>query len=271
MNLARQAIGTAVSAWPPTPAATFPFEASASHTDLVSHCRSALLEEGFCRLPGFLSFANIQEFQAESLPLIGRGHRSDQLRNIYSTADDNSQSPDHPVRQFFKHSNRLVSGSLLPADGIVRRLYESDQFRLFLEKCRALGPLYRSEDSCAGSPLNVMDADACLPWHYDLVGFSASILIQSSTEGGQLEYVPTPPMSDARHVTVVQSILRGEHGGTTNVQAAEGDLCMFLGRRVLHRVTPVRGPKARVSVLFGFEPREHQRLDAEQRRTMFGQ
>jgi hypothetical protein len=93
-----------------------------------------------------------------------------------------------------------------------------------------------------------------LHWHYDQTDFVVSIAIQSSDAGGDFECVPLVRRDGDERYDLVREVLRGNGGSAVEtIPMTPGTLMVFEGRRSLHRVSPIRGPRARWVALLAYD------------------
>jgi len=150
-----------------------------------------------------------------------------------------------------------VAYDLLPLGSGLRALYEWDGLPRLLEVLLA-GTLPGSEQTGRRRVHRLADPlGACsvlvyresfeIGWHFDEALFSVSLCLQAPEAGGRFEYLPHSRGDEVR----VRRSLTGS-GEARTLEADPGDLVIFLGSQMLHRVTPVSGARDRLVACFCF-------------------
>lgn len=226
--------------------------ASPEAAALCAQVRTALDTAGVSILPGFLTDAAVARVLSESDDLAALGHPSDVEGTPYLELPADGWSAGHP--RVTRGHTRLtaVAYDQFPTGAVLRTLYESDELLAFLGA--ALGyPVFRYDDPLGGLNLAAMYAGDELFWHFDQTDFVVSLAVQSSTGGGEFEYVPMVRTADDERYDDVAAVLEGTHTGVVTVPMTPGTLMLFEGRHSIHRVTPIRGDVARYVGLFGYD------------------
>jgi hypothetical protein len=109
------------------------------------------------------------------------------------------------------------------------------------------------------------------PWHFDTNEFVASILTQSPEGGGVFEYCPNIRTTREENFPAVRGVLEGRRDDLVRrLTIRPGDLQLFRGRFSLHRVTTVRGSRARHSAIFSYCERPGVVGSVARTRQLFG-
>lgn len=115
--------------------------------------------------------------------------------------------------------------------------------------------------------VNIMPPGGSYRWHYDRNPYTA-LLYLDTIAGGELEVYPNHRLRISstrgrvqRGIDCVAStpVVRHALGRRTVVAPRAGRLVVMRGDRCLHSVAPVRGPGARVCVVFAFDCRRGRR------------
>jgi hypothetical protein len=93
-----------------------------------------------------------------------------------------------------------------------------------------------------------MRPEGILPWHFDSCEFTLSIMIQKPDEGGIFEYCPFIREPGNENFDEVKKVLEGDRTKVRQLKLEPGDLQIFKGRFTMHRVTKVKGNKAKISL-----------------------
>ena len=169
----------------------------------------------------------------------------------------------HPLRRQWQTHVRAVAGVLIPGSSLLRQIYESPTVARFFARIIGVRRLYQYDDEF--QKLNVhyqLDGDE-RGWHYDGSDFVATLMLQQGSEGGEFEFAPfirgastggqEEEPYDERFERV-QELFDGTYTGevlTSRVEA--GTVNLFNGRRTLHRVRGVRGPRKRSIAILSYD------------------
>ena len=96
----------------------------------------------------------------------------------------------HPLRRQFQTDIHAVAADQVPADSLLRLLYDSRRVAAFFARVVGKGELFHYADPFQS--LNVMhqfDAGQ-RSWHYDGSDFVTTVLLQKADEGGDFEFAP---------------------------------------------------------------------------------
>lgn len=237
----------------------------------VAAARRDLSESGCCVLRDFVPASGRDALRAECASLAGKAHYGRQLVNVYNTAPDPALPDGHPARHSMLRGNAFVARDDIPADFIIRRLYDSAHFRRFLAGCFAVPSLYPLADPLAGLTVNIVRPGMEHPWHFDTNEFAVSMVTQEPAGGGVFQYCPNIRSARAENFADVAAVLRGEGERVVrSLTLRPGDLQLFHGRYSLHRVSPVRGATARHSAIFAYSRKPGIMGTAERSRQLFG-
>jgi hypothetical protein len=174
-------------------------------------------------------------------------------RNAYFTQDDPSLPEDDPRRTFFPIVMGQVAGDLIPPTSRLRRLYEHPAMVEFTRRALGLAALYPRADRFQDLNLIVLPDGGVQPWHYDQNHFSVTLLLQAASQGGDFEFVPELRSARGEDLGAVRRLFRGEHEGVMRPERDAGTLTLFRGENAMHRVSPVRGEKARVTAILSYD------------------
>jgi hypothetical protein len=98
-----------------------------------------------------------------------------------------------------------------------------------------------------------MEAGDQLWWHFDQTDFVVSLALQSSTAGGDFEYVPRIRREDDERYDAVAVLLAGAEDEVVRLPMEPGTLVLFQGRYSIHRVTPIEGDVPRLVALLAYD------------------
>lgn len=243
---------------------------STALTATVMRCRAELEERGCSVLHGFFA-PGIDALRPEAAKLAPEAYTQERFGNPYSSADDPTLPEDHPVRTFLKRTQGFVAGDLIPESTALKRVYRDASFRGFIAACLAFDEIHEYADPLGCLVVNVIRNQATHPWHFDTNEFIVSTLLQVPEAGGLFEYCPnirSPKEENFQRVSrVIRDVDRSE---VHALNLRPGDMQLFKGRFSLHRVTPVEGPRPRLSAIFAYATRPDMFATAERTQHLFG-
>jgi hypothetical protein len=207
---------------------------------------------GMVVLPGFLRDEVLPPFAAECDALASEGHFSEVQGTPYIDLPDLAQPEGHPRRTLGRTALSAVAYDRFPATSRLRALYEWDPLLEFVRVLLGRERLFRYADPLGALNLAVMRDGDELAWHFDQTDFVVSVAIQSSESGGDFECVPMVRSASDERYDAVAAVLRGDEKPLT-VPMTPGTLMLFEGRRSIHRVTPIRGPRPRYVALLAYD------------------
>ena len=250
----------------------YPIHALASDEGrrLVARCRDALDGVGCIVLPDFVAPLPLARMAEEARRLAGQAHFNDIRTNPYSSDDDPTLPPGHPVRLFDERTNGFVGGDLLEPDTTIRRLYRSDALIAFLAACMRIERLYVYADPIADAVVNVLRPGCQFPWHFDNNDYTITILTQLPEAGGIFEFCPKIRSATEQNFAAVGRALRGDRAAVRQLALKPGDLQIFYGRNSLHRVTRIEGKRERHSVIYAYVEDPLRIGGAERTRRIYG-
>ena len=230
-------------------------EAPASRS-LVERCRDAIRQDGYCRLPAFLTPDATRIMVEQAGPLLADAWFCSRTHNAYLTPDDPGFPQEHPRRRLLSTRVGSVAYDRLPKDGLLCRLYDWDPLVRFIGAVLGKGAFYRLADPLGALSINVFTDGGSHAWHFDESEFTTTIMLQTADRGGHFECVPRIRPVDGEDHEAVGRVLDGRADGVRRLEFEPGTLLIFGGRRSIHRVTAIEGGQPRlVAVLcYGTEP-----------------
>ncbi|WP_327119273.1 arpA protein [Streptomyces sp. NBC_01341] len=238
---------------------------------VVARARSELDAVGCTVLPDFIRPALHEVLRQECAAIAPQAYFDVETVNVYNIDVDADLPEDHPGRRTFQRGNAFVARDRVPADALIGRLYGHELFQRFVAGCFALPRLYELADPLSGLVLNVVRPGMEHPWHFDTNEYTVSMLTQEAESGGDFEYCPHIRSADDERFDDVRDVLDGRGGPMTRrLPLRPGDLQLFMGRYSLHRVSPVRGGRARHSAIFAYSERPGVIGSVARTRQLFG-
>lgn len=243
---------------------------SAAWHAAVQGARDQLAEHGWAELSGFIVAEQLEGLIEDASELEGRAWRSSGRATPYLSAPDDSFPQGHPRRAHAPYRLGAVAYDLFPADSLLRRIYEWEPLRGFLEAILNRGTLYPYGDAFGALNLAVMDDGDELQWHFDQTDFVVSLAIQTAHGGGEFEVVPHLRTPEDESYDEVSSVLAGTSDRVVTLAMTPGTLLIFEGRHALHRVTPVEGTRSRLVGLLAYDTMPGRQGSDELRLSRYG-
>lgn len=225
---------------------------SAQLQEVIMRCRADLDACGCSVLPGFFA-PGLGSMQREAALLAPHAYFKERYGNPYSSPPDPALPADHPVRALLKRNQGFVAGDQIAETGTLKRVYRDSQFRSFVGECLGLDAIHEYADPLGCLVVNVIRDGAEHPWHFDTNEFVVSTVVQAPAAGGEFEYCPNIRSPEQENFARVGRVIRDEDRSEVRTLALRpGDMQLFRGRYSLHRVAQVKGPQARLSVIFSY-------------------
>ena len=232
--------------------------------------RAALARDGAYVLDGFLRPSAVEAMLRELRPLFARSYYCRQDHNLYLAPADPAFDADHPRNRPQTSDKGCLADDQIPADALLRRLYDSADLRRFIAAAIGVPRLHPYEDPLGSLNVNVFEPGQQLGWHFDNADFAVTLMLQAAERGGVYEYVPGIRKPDSENYDAVARVLDGARGGVRQLAMGPGALVLFRGRTALHRVTPVKGGRSRIIAVLSYDPEPGKRLTAHTQRLFYG-
>ena len=242
-----------------------------SDADYSARCAAQLAEAGALVLQGFFTTEAIDTVVSQSLGQKDDVFYAESTHNVYLTDPDPTLADDHPFNRQVTSSKGLIADDQIPADSLLRDVYNDDKFKAFLATVLGIDELHPYADDLSSVNVHFADDGRELGWHFDNSAFAVTMLLQAPVAGGVFEYVPFVRDADSGEMgfETVGSILDGTHRVQT-LSFSPGDLVLFRGRNALHRVTPTQGETTRLLVVFAYNDQPGVKLSDSALATFYG-
>ncbi len=152
--------------------------------------RAALARDGAYVLHGFLRPASVEAMLRELRPLFAQSYYCRQDHNPYLAPADPAFAAGHPRNRPQRSDKGCLADDQIPADSLLRRLYDSSNLRRFIAAVIGVPRLHPYEDPLGSLNVNVFDPGQQLGWHFDNADFAVTLMLQAAEGGGVYEYVP---------------------------------------------------------------------------------
>ena len=219
---------------------------------LIARCRRDLARTGASALPGFITSTATGALAAEARALAPLAYDIREKHTCYFEPADRSFAQDHPRRRLLFSCKGGVACDQIGHDSVLARLYAWNGLMRFIAAALGEAKLYRHADPMAALNINVFSEDQLLDWHFDRADFSVTLSLQTAVAGGDFEYVPMLRSAGDENYAGVARVLAGDRYGVRNLRFEPGTLALFRGHNSLHRVTPVRGRRARLVAVLSY-------------------
>lgn len=238
---------------------------------LVTHSQSLLGQEGVAIFPGFVRDESVATMADQTLALHPRMFHFRENHTVYFKPQEESVDSGHPLRRLMKTEKDTVAYADIPADNLIRRIYESDEVLSFIKDVLGLDTLYRHADPLAALNLQGFTTGQQLGWHFDRSDFSVTLSLQAASAGGDFEYVRMLRNEDDACYNAVRQFL--DNPETQQIEVlpqVPGTLTLFRGRYSLHRVTPVVGDRLRLNAVLAYVDQPNVEFSAYARQLFYG-
>ena len=224
---------------------------------LIARCRAEFAERAVCVVEELLTPAALAAMVAEAERLAPLAHHRAARRNCYIGVEDDPSLPaSHPRRRFMATTLGVVADDLIPADALVRRLYDWPAFQAFLARLFGYRRLYPNADRFQALNVIVYEPGERSDWHFDPDNdFTVTLLLQEAEEGGEFSIVPDMRSDADENFEGVGRVLDGDASRVVRVARPPGSLVVFRGHESLHRVATVRGARRRLVAVMCYEDR----------------
>lgn len=218
---------------------------------IVADARQALAATGCAHLPAVFRPEVHDQLMAETTTAAPDAFVLTRELTPYGDGGENDDWPaDHPRNRTGTMSNGFVGKDMIPAETMLRALYDDDDFIRFVADCMGIDTLHQFADPIRGLVINVMNDGTQMPWHFDANEFIVSLMTKRPDAGGHFEYCANLREPGDECYDAVKQVLNGDRSPVRTLDLRVGDLQLFRGRYSLHRIAPVSG--TRHTVLFGY-------------------
>ena len=218
---------------------------------LVAEVAATLEAEGLVRLPGLLRPQAVRELRREMRTTSRRVAVVKATRSAYA-GDESLLALDDPRRLTSTWTAGHITRDMIPPWSVAQRLYTSPDLKAFIAACLGLSRVFEYADPLAGLITTVIPPGGEYGWHYDTNRFVITLAVDEADHGGVFEYSPDLRSPGDENLAGLRAVMTGDRSTVRSVPASPGDLQLFLGRYSLHRVTPVRGRRARLMLVLSY-------------------
>ena len=239
--------------------------------DFQMHCRAGLDGQGVISLDQFIRDDVLEEMLAESERLRERAYFCRQTHSVYLTSPESSLPLDHAVNRTVTSSKGCVCDDHIGADSPLRKLYDSEMFRKFVNSVTGQSAIYPYADRLSSINIHYAERNQELGWHFDNSSFAITLMIQKPDVGGRFEFIRDFRFSsDGReNYSGVSKLLDGKLEPVW-LKIDPGTLVLFRGKNSVHRVSPNEGDKTRILAVLAYNSLPDVALSKSARTTFYG-
>ena len=226
---------------------------SPSGCKLVGACRQMMREHAICALKGFLLPASVRMLSNEVSGLEDVKRRVEFLATPYGWLKNSGFAKDHPRGRLFHRRCGVLTADQLNPNGPCTQLFQFEELTEFVRRLLDYESLFNSACPNISVRLNIMQEGDEFGWHYDTNDGAVSLVLQDAEDGGAFEYAPLIRSEEDENYDRVSRIFSGRASPSV-ADAPAGTFILFMGRRSLHRVTPVgKTQRSRQTLLFSYD------------------
>ena len=237
----------------------------------IENCKQKLLQNSVLQLDNFLLPQSLEKIQEEARSLHEQAYYCTQNHTVLLNKKSNNLDNDDPCNIEVISDKGCVPHDLIPNNSDLSRLYNSSDFKKFLETVLTVDKIFPYKDSLSSINYNYYETNQQLGWHFDNASFAITLMVQSPGSGGVFEYISKGRDFEKNSVDkdLIRSVLDDKYP-VNKLSVKAGTLILFYGRNYLHRVTPVTSKKCRILVTLNYNLEEGIELSENARLTFFG-
>jgi len=237
----------------------------------INECNSLIKMNSLLVLENFLSKESLFKILNETKSLEDKAFYCKQQHTILLTKQSDNIDKNDPLNRLMISDKGCVPHDLINKNSDLNNLYKSDVFKTFIKKVLNLDNIFPYTDNLSSINLNYYQKGQQLGWHFDNASFAITLMIQSSTIGGDFEYISEGRDSKNNYIDkkLISNIIDGTNK-PKKLDVNEGTLVLFYGRNYLHRVTPVQSKTPRILITLNYNEENHIELSENARLTFFG-
>ena len=237
----------------------------------IRKCNSLIKKNSLLVLKNFLLNKSLKNILNEAKQLEDKAYYCEQQHTILLSKQSDSLDKNDPLNCLMMSDKGCVPHDLISQKSDLNTLYNSDIFKSFIKNVLNLDKIFPYADNLSSINLNYYQKGQQLGWHFDNASFAITLMIQSSTKGGEFEYITEGRDSNANYIDkkLISDVIKGKSNAKL-LDVSEGTLILFYGRNYLHRVTPVQSDTPRILITLNYNEENHIELSENARLTFFG-
>ena len=237
----------------------------------IQKCNSLIKKNSLLVLENFLLDKSLNNILNEAKQLEDKAYYCEQQHTILLSKQSDSLDKNDPVNRLMMSDKGCVPHDLISHKSDLNTLYNSDIFKSFIKNVLNLDKIFPYADNLSSINLNYYQKGQQLGWHFDNASFAITLMIQSSTQGGEFEYITEGRDSNIDYIdkALISNVINGKNKPNL-LDVSEGTLVLFYGRNYLHRVTPVKSDTPRILITLNYNEENDIKLSENARLTFFG-
>ena len=237
----------------------------------INKCNLLIKKNSLLVLENFLSDRSLKNILNEAKQLEDKAFYCEQQHTILLSKQTDSLGEKDPLNRLMTSDKGCVPHDLINQKSDLNILYNSDIFKNFIKNVLNLDNIFPYADNLSSINLNYYQKGQQLGWHFDNASFAITLMIQSSTSGGEFEYITEGRDSNADYIdkSLISNVIEGKTKPNL-LDVSQGTLILFYGRNYLHRVTPVQSETPRILITLNYNEENHIELSENARLTFFG-
>mgnify|MGYP000594376985 FL=1 len=237
----------------------------------IQECNSLIKKNSLLVLENFLSKNSLLKILNEAKKLEDHAYYCQQQHTILLSKQSDDIDKNDPLNRLMISDKGCVPHDLINKNSDLNILYNSEVFKSFIKNVLNLNNIFPYIDKLSSINLNYYQNGQQLGWHFDNASFAITLMIQSSTFGGEFEYITEGRNSKDNYIDkeLISNIIDGKNK-PKKLDVNDGTLILFYGRNYLHRVTPVKSQTPRILITLNYNEENHIELSENARLTFFG-
>ena len=237
----------------------------------IQECNSLIKKNSLLVLENFLSKNSLLKILNEAKKLEDHAYYCQQQHTILLSKQSDDIDKNDPLNRLMISDKGCVPHDFINKNSDLNILYNSEVFKSFIKNVLNLNNIFPYIDNLSSINLNYYQKGQQLGWHFDNASFAITLMIQSSTFGGEFEYITEGRNSKDNYIDkeLISNIIDGKNK-PKKLDVNDGTLILFYGRNYLHRVTPVLSKTPRILITLNYNEENYIELSENARITFFG-
>jgi len=237
----------------------------------IQKCNLLIKKNSLLVLESFLSNESLINILHEAKLLEEKAFYCEQQHTILLSKQSNEKDKNDLLNRLMISDKGCVPHDLINKNSDLNILYKSDVFKTFIKNILDLEDIFPYVDNLSSINLNYYQKGQQLGWHFDNASFAITLMIQSSTLGGDFEYITEGRDSNNNYIDkhLITNVIEGNNKAK-KLNVKDGTLILFYGRNYLHRVTPVKSDTSRILITLNYNEEDNIELSENARLTFFG-
>jgi len=237
----------------------------------IKDCKKFIKQNSILVLEHFLSDKSLKLILDEAKFLEDKAFYCMQKHTVLLNQKSNNLNKNDPLNQLMISDKGCVPHDLINQNSDLNILYNSNIFKNFIKNVLNLELIFPYVDNLSSINLNYYQKGQQLGWHFDNASFAITLMIQSSTLGGEFEYITEGRDTTTDYIDkkLISNIINKKNE-PKKLNVKDGTLILFYGRNYLHRVTPVKSNIPRILITLNYNEEDNIELSENAKLTFFG-